>query len=387
LSVEIIIVTSHRVGESLGGVERFVMFFSSWCSRRGFGVTVVSRSLSMFSLKVTHGEVKIGETKKALLVKTFKLPYIIYCLSMAGFSLLAFLSLLGLIKNARLTSDKPVVVHSQDMNFAALATVLAGKLLGVPTVLHQHGPYFDMLSGNSKRIELALNMFNCRMCDKIIVTDRSTESYVARVSGRAERITVIPAAIDTSIFKDSAKKECSIFYTVGYIGRLSPEKNLTTLLFSFKELLSCVGYYCRLILIGDGESRIELAHLALDLKIKDSVIFAGFQTNIAPFLSAIDVFVLPSKVEGTPISLMEAMASGKAIIASNLPSIQEIVIEGENALLFNSTNVQELTNALIKCYNEPELREKIGTNARKAAAIYDVNSIFEKMIQIYFKCM
>lgn len=378
----VIIITSHRVHESLGGVERFVASFSSWVQKKGIPVKVVSRSLSVSSLKITDGAFELEKTNKPFSVKKVQLPYALYCLCMGVFSFLAFLSLLRLIRSSRLTSNKPVIVHSQDMNFAAVATVLAGNLLAVPTILHQHGPYVDMLSGNSKRIEQILNIFSSRICTKMIVTDKVTQNHVARISGRKDCITVIPATVDSSVF-NALIKTSSDCYTIGYIGRFSPEKNVKTLLIAFKDLLLHINGSCKLMLIGDGELRNDLIQLTTSLGIVDDVIFTGFQTNVLPFLSNIDVFVLPSMVEGTPLSLLEAMAAGKAIITSNIPSIQNIVKHGKSALLFNPKDPKELSRLLLLLCNDPELRSELGKNARTSAKQYDYNAIFPKVLQLY----
>jgi len=384
LTSDIIIVTSHRVSESLGGVERFVMSFSSWCNKNDIPVKVISRSLSLFSVKVSDGQIAFKKTNAPVSVKKIQLPYILYSLFMSIFSFLAFVTLLNLVKNSRL-SGKDVIVHCQDLNFAAVATVLAGKLLSYQTILHQHGPYFDMLSGYSKKIEQVFNMFTCRLCSEIIVTDNYTQSYVARVSGRRDCITVIPATVDASKFKN-LNKPVSDTFTVGYVGRLSPEKNVRTLLISFKEFRALTNCPCKLLIIGDGPLRDELIHLSVKLGVKADVFFAGFQTEISKFLSDIDVFVLPSFVEGTPISLLEAMAAGKAIIASNLPSIRGIIAAGQDGLLFNPNSSDALTNSLLIFYNNPDLRKKLIISANKKVCAFDENFVFNKILKTYSLC-
>ena len=222
------------------------------------------------------------KVEKTTSVKKIPLPYALYFFGMSIFSFLAFLSLLRLIKISRLESNEPIVLHSQDMNYAAIATNLAGKILSVPTVLHQHGPYINMLSGNSKRIEQILNTLNCRLCNGIIVTDKFTKSYISRILGKDDRISVIPAGTDVSSFRNLVRVD-SRYFTIGYIGRLAPEKDIKTLLMAFKEFRLLVSYPCRLMLVGDGESRVMLEELATKLGIATDVVFVGFQVDVRPF--------------------------------------------------------------------------------------------------------
>jgi glycosyltransferase involved in cell wall biosynthesis len=100
-------------------------------------------------------------------------------------------------------------------------------------------------------------------------------------------------------------------------------------------------------------------------------------------LNAIDIFVLPSLSEGSPFSLIEAMAAGKAIIASNIPAIREIVEDGKEALLFNPYIPEQLKEAILKLYHNPELRRKLGQNAEKKVKQYDINVVFPKIIEVY----
>jgi glycosyltransferase involved in cell wall biosynthesis len=383
LSTEIIIVTSHRVGESLGGVEKFITSLSEWCYRKNIQITTISRTLSFSPVKVTYGPIPVARIVETKSVKKIQLPFQLYYLGLGFFSLTALVVLLQLIKKSRLKNAKLMVLHSQDINFAALATVLAGKLSGTPTVIHQHGPYINLLrTKNMKIIEQSINRIVCKLSDRIVATDKYTQVYLLKIVSDTNKIRILPAGVEINLFrlKDDSR---SNDFKIGYVGRLSPEKNLETLILAFADFRRSINSTGRLLLIGDGESRASLEQLVAKLKIGRAVNFIGFRTNIKPFLSTFDVYVLPSNVEGTPISLLEAMAAGKAIVASNLPSINEIITDGKDAILFNPNNVEELTEALLKLYARVELRKRLGSNAQKTVTRYDVDKVFEKLVQIY----
>ncbi len=382
---EIIIVTSHRVYDTLGGVEKFVESFSSWCDNKGINVTVISRVLAIRPVRITYGPIPVHEADKIQSVKKVQLPFQLYYLGLFLFSLSTFFALLRLNKKARL-HDRSLVIHSQDINFAALATVLVGKLMRIPTVIHQHGPYQKLLpSKNMEIIEESINKFTCNLSDIIITTDKFSQEYLLRLIPKPKKLCVIPAAVNTKLFdipigKHINNNNC---FRIGYIGRLSEEKNIATLLYAFEEYKHSTCLPCKLILVGDGSLRVKLQQLALKLKISDYVEFTGFERNVIPILSTFDVFVLPSKIEGTPICLIEAMCAGKAIIASNIPPIREIVKNEEDALLFEADNYSQLKQKIQDLSNNLELRKKLGINAKNKSKQYDIEIVYSKILQRY----
>jgi glycosyltransferase involved in cell wall biosynthesis len=201
----------------------------------------------------------------------------------------------------------------------------------------------------------------------------------------------IPLAVKLSAFehfneaKESNKwlpykKEGAVI--IGYIGRLEREKNLFTLLKAFNEVAK-QRQNIRLLIIGEGSLKRELISFAKTTNASEKVCFLGAQRDIPDWLKALDIFILPSFTEGLPIALLEAMAASKAIIASDIPAVKEVVENGKEALLFNPNNVQQLTNLILTLYDNPELRKRIGENASRKAKQYDVNILFKRIAQVY----
>jgi len=388
-SIEIFIVTSHRVHDTIGGVEKFVILFSSWCYGRKMKVTMISRVLSPFPVKITQNPILMPKNHKIRNVKKIKLPFLLYYLGLCWFSLFTFLSLVKLIRDWKRTNvNRPSVLHAQDIDFAALTIVLIGKIFQIPIIVQQHGPLIELRPKKyMKIIERFINKIVCKFSDAIIVTDKFTAHYLLKIGVNKKKIYIIPAAVDTNYFENS-KKQTLIngkdlnFFKIGYIGRLSPEKNLRTLIVAFKDLKTA-GNPFKLVLVGDGDLMNDLKQLVKNLKINRSVKFTGFLTDITTILPYLDVFVLPSKTEGTPLSLLEAMAIGDTIVASDIPGIREMVRNNKEALLFDPHNPDQLKEAILKLYNNPKLRKKLGENAKRRAKRYDVNTVFPKILQVY----
>jgi glycosyltransferase involved in cell wall biosynthesis/GT2 family glycosyltransferase len=146
---------------------------------------------------------------------------------------------------------------------------------------------------------------------------------------------------------------------IGYLGRLAPEKRIDLLLAAFATLEP--GRDLRLVLIGDGWKKAELQSQAAALGVAERVIFAGWQFDPAEALGALDIFVLPSLVEGFPLSLLEAMAAARLSLAHRMDSALAVIRDGETGLLGDFTAVSGLAATLRRALAMPASeREALG---------------------------
>ncbi len=152
------------------------------------------------------------------------------------------------------------------------------------------------------------------------------------------------------------------YFIIGYIGRLVHGKGLDILLRAVSKLKSVAW---QLVLIGEGEQRTELENLAQYLGIKDSVHFLGFREDRISFLKGFDVFVLPSRSEGTPRCLMEAMASRIPAIASDIPGCRVLIEHGNTGMLFPVDDAEALAKRIEEVAASKALRESMSTAARE----------------------
>ncbi|GLI35879.1 hypothetical protein DAMNIGENAA_33120 [Desulforhabdus amnigena] len=122
--------------------------------------------------------------------------------------------------------------------------------------------------------------------------------------------------------------------------------------------------HVKLVLVGDGPLRKSLKKMVDELGLADSVIFAGFQESVEPWLYLMDIFVLPSRMEGTPLSLLEAMAVGLPCIATDVGGVSKIMTHEKDGLLIESDSIFALENAIMHLIKQPKLRTELGKNAR-----------------------
>ena len=169
---------------------------------------------------------------------------------------------------------------------------------------------------------------------------------------------------------------------VGTVGGLREEKGIAFLLKSAAQVLRLfprVGF----LIVGDGPLRAQFEALAARLDIRANVVFAGFREDIPAILPLLDVMVMPSLTEGSPMSLLEAMAAGRAIVASRVGGIPEILEDQRTALLVPPKDSEILSQAIIELLANPSKALYLGGNAAQEATKYDVKEVTRRIEGIY----
>jgi glycosyltransferase involved in cell wall biosynthesis len=170
-------------------------------------------------------------------------------------------------------------------------------------------------------------------------------------------------------------------FVVGYVGRLSPEKNLSAVI-KCASILKDVAF----VLVGDGPQGEALKQVAGSL---ENVYFVGRQENVEDFYAAFDVLMLPSAVEGLPLVILEAMACGTPIIASDVGAISEIVNDGINgSLVWNPGAHMLFAKEIRKLREDGELWKQYSNNSKNFAKAmkrkceeYTINQIYDALFK------
>jgi glycosyltransferase involved in cell wall biosynthesis len=277
-----------------------------------------------------------------------------------------------------------------------MAAIASAKLLHVPVVVQVHGINMGVihllirprwLARLYRAYHLFLQKESIKKSDCVICVSEDNKRYLP-----IGEKTVIPMGINTTLFQvaqnsTDIREELGIpedAFTLGYVGALSAGKGLHMLLESFYYILQEMPQASTyLLIVGDGPEKKSLEDLAGKLGVRQYLRLTGFRADVARLLSVMDVFVFPSESEGSPIAILEAMAAGKAIIASDIPSIREIANHGEEAILVNRHNVEELKRAILSLYNNSNLRVKLGQRAKERAKSYDVERVYCKILKVY----
>lgn len=266
----------------------------------------------------------------------------------------------------RLFRDNRVdVVHTHhfaQLFYAALPARAAGA-----RIIHTEHEFFTYTVSRTSRTLLRPLL---RFCEQMTVVGPEVASYFIDTIGvPASRIAIVRNGVNPARFDyDAAAARAELGlgphdFVMGTIGRLEPEKDQATLLEVFKQVHGCHSN-ARLVIVGDGQLGPELKAQAQRLGIADRTMFLGYRRDIARVLAAMDVFLLPSIREGLPISLIEAMAARRPVVASDIGSVRDLLREGEAGFMVKPRDIQGFTAAVSRFIADPSLGPSMARNGR-----------------------
>lgn len=272
-------------------------------------------------------------------------------------------------KLARLIKTQRVdIVHTHDLGPYLYGTV-AAKLARVPVVIHTEHSYLTQNTQLLKLSERVLSWFT----NKIISdSDAVTRFLVDEEQINPRKITTILNGVDTDRFSKNGynnklKKSLGLpddSKVIGTVGRLVEVKDQHSLITAFAAVRKKVES-CHLIIVGDGPLKENLKQLASQLGVDDYVHFPGKRRDIPQILDAMDIFVLSSLSEGLSLSLLEAMAASKPVIATAVGGNIEIINSDEVGVLVPARNPIALAEKLIRLLSKQSAAYEMGKKARQ----------------------
>jgi len=239
--------------------------------------------------------------------------------------------------------------------------------------------------------EWAYSFLLMLLSDKVVYLTEVYKMQMMKKLGiffKNEKISVINNGINLLLFKPVDNENTEVL-NIGMLSRLMPTKDHITLIYSFYELLNKYNGVCKIKLniAGDGSTKGDLVRQVLGLGIEDHVCFTGMipENKSIDFLNAQNIYVHASLGETMSTSIMQAMACNKAIIASDVKGINNMLKNGETALLIPPKNKVRLTEAFIILIENKLLRKKLGKNAGEYAKENFSNEIMFKKYSKLFK--
>lgn len=293
--------------------------------------------------------------------------------------------------------DRPHVLHTHTAK-AGTAGRLAARLAGParpPVIVHTfHGHMlkgeFDPVRENLYRtIERAL----ARNTDALIAVSPEVRDELVEIGvAAASRFAVVRLGIDLSERMEGAERGSKLRtslgippdrFTVGWVARMSPVKQAGDVLRTVK-LLHDRGIGAALVMVGDGPDRTALETLAGELGIDDATRFVGFQDDVGPWFHTFDALLLPSRSEGTPVSAIETMASGRPVVATRVGGVADVVRDGIDGYLVEFGDVQAAADRLAQLAADPELRRRMGAAGRERVLCrYRVPRLVDDVDRLY----
>jgi glycosyltransferase involved in cell wall biosynthesis len=289
--------------------------------------------------------------------------------------------------------EKPTIVHTHTSKAGILGR-LAAKLTGVPFIVHTtHGHVFYGHFGPLATkfflvIERVFASFTKRM---IALTDGEKNDYLKFDICKKDKIVTIHSGVDLERFfkakikKEEKKKTLGVnpnHPVVGTVGWLLPIKGPKPLLNAMKRIWQD-HTDVELVFVGKGELEESLKEDAMNMGVSDKVKFLGWRDDVHEIIPIFDVFVLPSLNEGMGRVLVEAMASGRPIVASRTGGIPDLVIHGQTGLLVSPEDESGLADAIHKMLKDPEKAKIMGQRGKAHSKRFSVESMVAKIDALY----
>jgi glycosyltransferase involved in cell wall biosynthesis len=266
---------------------------------------------------------------------------------------------------------------------------MAAAMRGIPVVLHEHAnltdtPWFqkvaDRLLEPYTDIALAVSKSTAEFVvnARLVQPDKVKVVYLGAPHDEFSR----PRSSDEIA---AARQQLGIHpgdFAVGTVTRLHDSKGNSYLVDAARLVLDRRPN-AKFFLVGEGPLREPLEAQARALGLDHRFVFVGFARDVAAILSAFDLSVFPSLWEGTPLTAFEALASGKAIVATDADGLLDILTDGRDARIVPRRNAPALADAIVDLMDRPDERARLAASARETATRYDITAFVRKMEQLY----
>lgn len=288
------------------------------------------------------------------------------------------------------------LIHSHGKG-AGIYSRPVGAITRTPVIHTFHGIHYGAYNPLLKKFYFLIERFLASLTYKAINLSESEQKEGLRL-GIIDRgkSRVIYSGIDLNKFDNVKINLARERKKLGLQGRNIVVGNVAR--FNFQKghqyLIKAIPYVLKkhprtkFLLVGDGELRGKMESLVEELGIKDNVIFTGFRENVPKILKIMDIFILPSLWEGLPIVLLEAMASKKPIVATDVIGNKEVVVDGETGFLVPSKDPKKLAERIIALIENKPLRKKFGENGRRRVEeIYSLNRMVKETEEVYHEAL
>lgn len=255
---------------------------------------------------------------------------------------------------------RPDIIQSSHF-YTNLYAVVAGRVLGIPAIGALRGDGYSEVS-ETGRLWGTLNLRTPRL---LAGNSRNGIKNAVALGRSASSCTLLPNVVDSTYFKSKCSNgDATEKPTLLAAGRLVPQKRMDRFLRLIHVMRSTTHSGVQGIIAGDGPLRDDLQRLAEELNLAGAVTFSGTVPDMRPLYEQADIFVLTSDHEGTPNVVMEAMASGLPVVATNAGGTSDLIEDGVNGFIADKENEQLLQERVRFLLTHPQNRVMFGKRAR-----------------------
>jgi len=301
---------------------------------------------------------------------------------------------------------QPDVVHTHTAKAGALGRLAAVMYNATRRPQHRclvvhtfHGHVLDGYFGRvgNWAVRLAERAL-ARISDRIVaISPRQRDDIVLKYRvARADQTVVVPLGLELDALRElatpaSARQRLGLpldAIVIGMIGRLTPVKQPLTLIDAFATVAARFPG-ARLLVVGDGELRPECEADVRRRGLSDRVIFTGWRHDLRDVYAAVDIVALASRNEGTPVALIEALAAGRAVVATDVGGVADVITDGVTGILARADNVAAFAEALSTLIARPDDRARLGAAGRERVVeryrpsrlVADIQSLYREGLE------
>ena len=370
---------------NMGGPALHVAYLTEGLRKRGYDTTLVAGSLA-------RGEDSMAFVADARGVEIVRIDEL-------GREISPLRDLMATIRLARLIrKERPQILHTHTAKAGTVgrvAALLAGSRRP-PIVVHTfHGHVLRGYFGPVRSLFFRLleRWLAAGTTALIAVSPQVRDDLVALGVAPRERFVVIRLGIELDervAPEQNGRGESRRYlgipgdrFAVGWIGRMTAVKRTDDVLVAFKRLRES-GVDAMLCMVGDGPDRLQLEQRAHELGVARDTVFLGYQEDVAPFYAAFDALVLPSGNEGTPVTVIEALAAERPVVATRVGGVPDVVRDGEDGFLVEAGATDDLADRLERLARDPALRARMGKRGReRVLPRYAVDRLVDDVDELY----
>jgi glycosyltransferase involved in cell wall biosynthesis len=361
-----------------------VAYLSAGLTSRGYDTTLVAGTIA-------RGEESMAYIAEQAGARVVTLPGLSREIS-------PFRDALAVLRLARLIRQvRPTILHTHTAKAGTVgrvAVLLAGDARPSIVVHTFHGHVLRGYFGPTKSaVFRVLERLLAKLTTVLVAVSPEVRDDLVRLGvAPAEKFAVVRLGIEleqrvaSTVTRDEVRRQLGIppeRFVVGWIGRMTGVKQTLDLIVALAELRAC-GVDAGLLVVGDGPDRAGFEERAHELGLMRHCLFLGYQEDVAPWYAAMDAVALPSGNEGTPVTVIEALAAGKPVVAYEVGGVPDVVREGVDGFLVEQGSTSGLATRLAQLAADPELGRRLGEAGReRVLERYGVGRLLDDVDRLY----
>ncbi len=287
------------------------------------------------------------------------------------------LCLRELVKYMREKSFHLVHTHTHKPNTTGRIAALIAQ---VPVIIAQEHNVDEWKGKFQRWLDRKLAQFT----DRVVVVSQKVGEFYSSIGIPSRKITVIYNGVELERFTpqfDEKKGD-----TIGFVGRIHPQKGIEDMVEVGERVVEKFPRV-KFLILGEGPLEGYLRKEVERRGIKGNFLFMGYMRNMNSFYEKIDILFLPSLREGFPNAILEGMASGLPIVATDVGGIKEVVREGVDGFLARPGDVDRMSECLLKLLKDEILRRKMGLSGRKRVEKFSIQRMAEETKSLYYSLL